>query len=441
MKALTFLATFFLMLFLSFISHASEEYERELYRIYTEKYPLLSDREWSALLGQSQLKEKYVVQKNDNLWDISRVFFGTGFYWPKIWSFNGQIRNPHEILPGQVLVFSFGTLSESPSVELLAQESDKPDTASSAEDLPQQPILQNDTKEKKEEVMFENKVSDKIQDIIPPPRFISKPTLKELPLSLPYLFYGINTRPEEEEGFDLKGYYGEVSKKQRTVLLSHYILNHKSDGLGKLVEISSGRSVVHEGDEVILRLSNNTEHEKGEELLVVSNNGALIRVNSYVPSVRPYIMEIVGQVKILEKLSESGFYNIYRAHAFYIRGAMEKGNLLFQGELETIQVSSSLEEEVFSSQKAQIIGGAPLLNKQLHDEASLVYLNKGNDDGLKKGDVLRIVENKKMRKTESRYVTKPRVLGALRVVHIDDRFSTAVVLRAKEHIFSGDFTQ
>ena len=439
MKALTFLVTFFLMLFLSFMSHASEEYERELYRIYTERYPLLSDQEWSALLGQSELKEKYVVQKNDNLWDISRVFFGTGFYWPKIWSFNGQIRNPHEILPGQVLVFSFGTLSESPSVELLAQEGNKPDATSSAEDLSQQLIPQNDTKEKPEEMMFENKVSDKIQDIIPPPRLISKPILKELPLSLPYLFYGISAQPTEEEGFDLKGYYGEVSKKQRTVLLSHYILNHEPDGLGKLVEISSGRSVVHEGDEVILRLSNNTEYEKGEELLVVSNNGALIRVNSYVSSLRPYSMEIVGQVKLLEKLSESGFYSIYKARAFYIRGAMEKGNLLFQGELETIQVSSN--EEAFSSQKAQIIGGAPLLNKQLHDEASLVYLNKGTDDGLKKGDVLRIVENKEMRKTESRYVTKPRVLGALRVVHIDDRFSTAVILRAREHILSGDFTQ
>jgi hypothetical protein len=45
----------------------------------------------------------YVIQRGDNLWDISGVFFLNPYFWPNLWSYNPQITNPHWIYPGDIL--------------------------------------------------------------------------------------------------------------------------------------------------------------------------------------------------------------------------------------------------------------------------------------------------------------------------------------------------
>jgi nucleoid-associated protein YgaU len=47
--------------------------------------------------------EEYVIQKGDTLWDLSQKFLNNPWYWPKIWSNNPYIENPHWIYPGNKL--------------------------------------------------------------------------------------------------------------------------------------------------------------------------------------------------------------------------------------------------------------------------------------------------------------------------------------------------
>jgi len=47
--------------------------------------------------------ETYVVQEGDTLWDICVKFFGDPYNWPRIWSYNPKITNPHWIYPGDVV--------------------------------------------------------------------------------------------------------------------------------------------------------------------------------------------------------------------------------------------------------------------------------------------------------------------------------------------------
>jgi len=47
--------------------------------------------------------EEYVIQKGDTLWDLSQKFLNNPWYWPKIWSNNPYIENPHWIYPGKKL--------------------------------------------------------------------------------------------------------------------------------------------------------------------------------------------------------------------------------------------------------------------------------------------------------------------------------------------------
>lgn len=65
----------------------------------------------------------YIITNGDTLWDISRAFMGDPYYWPRLWSYNEYITNPHWIYPGNEITFTLGSDLEPPSMSIL-----EPDT-------------------------------------------------------------------------------------------------------------------------------------------------------------------------------------------------------------------------------------------------------------------------------------------------------------------------
>jgi hypothetical protein len=59
--------------------------------------------------------ELHSVRSGDTLWDICWFYFNDPWQWPKVWSYNAQITNPHWIYPGDLVrLLPRGVFSQAP---------------------------------------------------------------------------------------------------------------------------------------------------------------------------------------------------------------------------------------------------------------------------------------------------------------------------------------
>ena len=56
----------------------------------------------------------HVVRRGDTLWHICDYYFRNPYQWPRIWSYNPQIQNPHWIYPGDQVKLRSGAVAEAP---------------------------------------------------------------------------------------------------------------------------------------------------------------------------------------------------------------------------------------------------------------------------------------------------------------------------------------
>jgi hypothetical protein len=62
--------------------------------------------------------ELHIVRHGDTLWDICFYYFNDPWQWPKIWSYNPQITNPHWIYPGDLVrLLPRGVFAQQPGVQ------------------------------------------------------------------------------------------------------------------------------------------------------------------------------------------------------------------------------------------------------------------------------------------------------------------------------------
>ncbi|HYX91930.1 MAG TPA: LysM domain-containing protein [Myxococcaceae bacterium] len=77
--------------------------------------------------GSSAPAEVHTVVRGDTLWDLSQHYLGSPWYWPKVWSYNPEIANPHWIYPGNRIRFMAAGEEVPARVEVAETEATAPD--------------------------------------------------------------------------------------------------------------------------------------------------------------------------------------------------------------------------------------------------------------------------------------------------------------------------
>lgn len=78
----------------------------------------------SVRLSGGVVPNTYVVRKGDTLWDICDGFFQNPYEWPRVWSYNPQLQNPHWIYPGDEIRLRSNGIAISPSQDNAGTPSD-----------------------------------------------------------------------------------------------------------------------------------------------------------------------------------------------------------------------------------------------------------------------------------------------------------------------------
>jgi hypothetical protein len=384
---------------------ADSALEARLHQIYlnfnSSKTP---EEQWSSVVGERQT-ENYVIQSGDNLWNVSKTFFGDGNYWPKIWSVNAPaITNPHVISPNNNIRFALGDES-SPPVFTVTE---------SAVDSQSGTITVN-----------------KIEVEIPEPLKKSVPVIKKLPPSFPAWQSAAQAEKYDDLGID----YGKrkILDVVDQVPLNFYVDEKPPAEIGAVKEIEEGSQIASAYQYIYVDLSSDSV-DIGDTLLVVLNRGAVI---TEVRSPTAYSIEVQGEIQLVERVDASDKKKVYRAIVTKLVNPISVGASLLVGKLESIKINESGPR---SQAVAQIIGGQFFNRRLVYGTEAITYLNRGSEDGLRPGDILPIRENRIVRNSETRVSSNLRPIGWLQIVKVTPRLATAVILKAWSDVRTGDVT-
>ncbi|MCB0415184.1 MAG: LysM peptidoglycan-binding domain-containing protein, partial [Bdellovibrionales bacterium] len=186
-------------------------YEAKLHSIYLNYHnEPTSDERWHEIVG-NKASQTYVIQRGDTLWGISKILFGDGHFWPKVWSLNGAITNPHIIKEGNSIRFLMGDEGSEPAFTITEGNAE----AMGAEDY--------DAGSLEEDVE------------IPPPGISSRQTIAHLPPSIEEFKI-----KKSDKTFDQLGFAG-VKKVDRFLdkqtLLDYYVDEKEPKYIGLVKEV------------------------------------------------------------------------------------------------------------------------------------------------------------------------------------------------------------
>lgn len=404
------------------------ELEDRLFKIFSELKGPISEDSWKRVLGKRR-KETYKIQRGDTLWDISRTLFGDPFYWPKVWAVNEDITNPHFVQPGLALNFYQGTISDEPIIDIKT-ESTTPVSAPLAKGMPvgedegeKLEFLPGDDSDFLPSTGLRAETADQV--VIPPPRIKSTPKLKSIPPSLPVWDAAMAAIPAEGK----VAFSGALpSAPQSTVVpLAAYLAEDFPDDIGEVLEFKDEGLVGANYQFVYVEVD---DGRVGETLMVISRvekPRKFYKILSGVP------ISIDGEVKLVEKLDDGYF----KAAIVATTNTIRTGARLLRQKLPMVELSVI---GPVLNVEGQIGGGNLEGLTEYFSPGNFVFLDVGSSQGVKVGGLMYALANEELRNRKTIDDVNKRDVGLMKIVHVTENSSTAVIVQSNDVIMAGDYT-
>lgn len=408
--------------------------ERELLSLAQNIQGQISDTEWNEVATAAKV-ESYTVVKDDWLFKISKRIFGSGFYYPKIWSLNTFITNPHYIEPGMLLSFTTGSGSKAPEVKLGSFTEDElnatpgtigtqnaSDLANFGEDA--RPAWMDEKENLEKQGIYFQYASEETMDDL---KRVSEQALNreyegyEPPKSD---FEVIIPKNYDSNGFDKnsKIYYSI----KEGFYLSTFVSTNIVQDFGSITNGPDENIFFTTADHAYVQFDESMNVLPGDKFSVYSSGGKVKHENS---DREGYKYSIVGQIKTIKKIK-----NKWEVEFIEVSGTPQRGD--------RITAYTPKIERITRTYNSRLIEAAILAPFQpmqtILGFGDVIYLDRGRADGVEMGNVFEVYGFKD-RASKKNITDQPTYkVGELTVITLTDNFATAVVTNSSRDFYAGD---
>lgn len=328
---------------------------------------------FSSVFAQEMEYKDYLVIKGDTLWDISAKEIVDPFLWPKIWKENPDIKNPDRIYPGQKVRIPLHLL------KIVAE---------------QKPV---------EEVIEEVKEVEEVV-AIPEPQVI-EPVVEEPPA------------PVERKIIPVKKNY--IVNKD-ILIASGYITDYitpEIKSLGKITGTPTGRALLGINDYAYI--TTNVEANKGDKFYIIRP----VKIITH-PKTKVALGHLIEVRGILETVGDEDGK---------IKGIITKSydDIRTGDLLDTFyDIEPPIEEDTARTPDLNALIVASRQAKTISGFLDILFIDKGSNDGIEVGDILRTVSIDKDNGSRS--------VGVIQIINTKDSTATAIVKTSEMPIKVGD---
>lgn len=332
----------------------------------------------------------HVVQKGDTLWDLSGKYLDSPWYWPKLWSYNPQVENPHWIYPGNELRLAPAGEQAPARVEPVAVAVDEKAPPRELEDLTRGNL-------------------DKAEMI------------------------------EDEDTVSVGGPYkiGGMRPKGPAVLRNSFVTQNQLDASGKVVAAFEEKMILTTGDRIYGRFQDPGAVKVGQKFSIYRTEDQIIHPVSN----RSYGWKtvILGTARVVAVEPGKATTMIVT----YVNDGIERGDLIGPSQDQAQKPiflrpnRSSLDGFIIGLQPSMVTGAA---------EFNVVYLDRGKADGVEVGNTFEVVRSgDPLYEPIDRPLNTPglprEVIGQIVIFDAQERASSAYVRRSLAELLVGDHVE
>ena len=407
--------------------------EADLLRIAETIKGQISDTDWNEVATAARV-ETYTVVANDWLFKISKKLFGSGYYYPKIWSLNPYITNPHFIEPGMILSFTTGSGNQAPEFKL---------GTFTDEELNKAPGTTGD---------FNPSNIDNFGDDATPPWLAEKQNLVDKGIYFQYASnetmedlveankealnkeYDHYEPPKNEFEFNIPKNYDNLGfDKNSRIFFSYKEGFYLSTFLS--MNIVQDFGVINSGpdenvffttaDRAYVKFDESVKPLPGDMFSVYTAGGQVTHKNS---DRKGYKYSITAQIKVIRKVAD-----LFEVEFVEVSGTPQRGDRITAYTPKIDRITRTYSSRMIEA----AIMGAYEGGQNLMSYGDVVYIDRGRADGVEMGNVFDVYGFKD-RLTGRNIADQPTYkVGELTVITLTDNFATALVTGARRDFYSG----